>query len=236
MQMRVADVCGGCGRFCYLPDSVPLPPPRVHCNVQAVAIIRRLASPACPDFHPSLLPALCQAAAQAQQPEVYMEAASAAVHILISKEAAGAPASLPPGQEAALLLAQVQAISACLKAPSARAAPAAAGPADGGAATLLSELTAAVKLAAQRLKQLGWANFAGREGGGVAVHALCAIAFNQLLAAQRSGAHEHAVALATAMVPLLPMVDRHLPHDEVTGAAGQAKVRERLAAGAPARS
>lgn len=195
-------------------------------EMQAIATIRRFASSACSDFHISLLPALCQAAAGAQQPDVYKEAVGAAVQALISGEGPGASATLPPGQEAALLLAQVQAIDACLKAARAQAVSA-AGPADSGTAALLSELTAAVKLAAQRVKQLGWRAFAGGEDGSAAVQALCAIAYNQLLAAQHSGAHEHAVALATAMVSLLPLVDRHLLNDEVSGAEGQAKVRSR---------
>lgn len=200
-------------------------------NLQAVAAIRRLASPACPDFDPSLLPALCQAAAASKLPEVHKEALGAAVQVLIGRQGSGSSATLPSGQEAALLQAHVQAINACLKAAaSAQAAPAAAGAAGSGAAVLLSELTAAVKLAAQRIKQLGWSAFAG-EDGGAAMRALCAIAHNQLLAALHSGAHEHAVALATALVPLLPLVDRHLPHGEVTGAEGQAKVgRQQTAA------
>lgn len=58
---------------------------------------------------------------------------------------------------------------------------------------------------------------------GSRMQALCGLAYNQLLAAQQRGAHEHAVALATALWQLLPLADQHLPL-ELTGAAQQAKI------------
>lgn len=55
------------------------------------------------------------------------------------------------------------------------------------------------------------------------VQAICATAYNQLLAAQQHGAHEHVVALATTLFQLLPLADQHL-RVEATGAAQQARV------------
>lgn len=55
------------------------------------------------------------------------------------------------------------------------------------------------------------------------MHALCCLAYNQLLCARQRGALEHAVALATALFQLLPLADPHLKA-EATGAAQQAKV------------
>jgi hypothetical protein len=55
------------------------------------------------------------------------------------------------------------------------------------------------------------------------MQALCSLAYNQLLAAQQCSAHEHAVALATALWQLLPLAEQHLP-TELTGAAQQAKI------------
>ncbi len=125
----------------------------VHCS-QAVAAIRRLAS-GCADFHPSLLPSICQAASKAQHPAVGKEAYAAAVQALIKPEAAGS--KLPAGQEALLLRLYVQAIASCLDA--ANAGPAASS--DGGSRALYSELIAALKLVAKRIKLLGWAKFVG---------------------------------------------------------------------------
>lgn len=104
----------------------------------------------CDDFHPSLIPALCAAAAQAGHPAVSKQACSVAVAALISKpDPAG---GLPPQQEAALMLAHVQAIAACLE----------AAPAGGSSSeALLGELISAVNLVAKRLKLAGWAKMAG---------------------------------------------------------------------------
>ena len=55
------------------------------------------------------------------------------------------------------------------------------------------------------------------------MQALCSLAYNQLLEAQQRSAHEHAVALATALWQLLPLADQHLPV-ELTGAAQQARI------------
>lgn len=117
---------------------------------QAVAAIRRLTSGACPDFHTSLLPAMCQAAAKAAHPCVSKEALGAAVRALIQPDAA--TSALPAGQEAALLLAHTQAIAACLEA--------AEGTAAATAAPLYGELVASVKLATRRLRALGWKTLA----------------------------------------------------------------------------
>ena len=138
------------------------------CLLQAVATISSLAS-ACADFHPSLIAAMCQAAAKAQHPAVQKEALGTAVQLLVKAEAPNT--TLPAGQEAALLLAHVQAIDACLKAgPAAAEAAAAAGsPAvasGGGSGALYSELVAAVKLATRRLKLLGWERFVGGSSAG----------------------------------------------------------------------
>lgn len=59
--------------------------------------------------------------------------------------------------------------------------------------------------------------------GGASVEAVCRLAYNQLLAAQQSGAHEHVVALATALWQLLPLADQHL-RASVIGAAQQARI------------
>jgi len=98
--------------------------------------------------------------------------------MLVKGEAAAS--CLPPGQEAVLLLAQMQAINTCLKA-AARELPATGAGAAVGAAgassgsgnsgssnspALYGELLAAVKLASKRLKLLGWAKFAGAAAGG----------------------------------------------------------------------
>lgn len=136
--------------------------------MQAVATIRRLAAPPCQDFHPSLLPALCQAAAKAQQPEVFKEAASAAVQMLIVRAEGSAGSCLPPGQEAALLLALAQAIGKCLEAaPQLPLVVAGTTNSSNGSMALFSEMAATIKLAAQRLKLLGWQAFAGERSGQV---------------------------------------------------------------------
>jgi hypothetical protein len=129
--------------------------------LQAVANIRSLAS-ACADFHPSLIPAMCQAAAKAQHPAVQKEALGTAVQLLVKPDAPST--TLPAGQEAALLLGYVQAIAACLKAAPPAAQAAAGLPAvapGGGSGALYSELVAAIKLATRRLKLLGWEKFVG---------------------------------------------------------------------------
>ena len=59
--------------------------------------------------------------------------------------------------------------------------------------------------------------------GAADVQAVCCLAHNQLLAAQQGGAHDHAVALATALWQLLPLADQHLQAG-VAGAAQQARI------------
>lgn len=120
--------------------------------LQAVAVVRHLT--ACSDFHDSLLPLVCQAAAKAAHPAVSKEALSAAVQALVKPGATGSV--LPAGQEAALLLGYVQSIGTCLDA----AEDADAGGA-GGSGALYAELVAAVKLVVNRLRLLGWDKFTG---------------------------------------------------------------------------
>ena len=55
------------------------------------------------------------------------------------------------------------------------------------------------------------------------MESICSLAYNQLLAAQRSGAHEHVVALATALCQLLLLADQHV-RGEATGAAQQGAI------------
>lgn len=70
---------------------------------------------------------------------------------------------LPVGQEAALLRLYVQAISSCLDAARPAAQTGTAVSSDGGTGALYSELVAALKLVAKRIKLLGWAEMAGAD-------------------------------------------------------------------------
>ncbi|KAI3435859.1 hypothetical protein D9Q98_001917 [Chlorella vulgaris] len=168
---------------------------------QALAAITRLL--ACLDFHPSLLPAMCRAAAAARHPSVRKAAVSSAVQLLISPDAVAS--GLPHGREAQLLLELVRAISGCFQVVPSSVGTGCEVAGSGGASSgaLYGELVAAVKLVAKRLKLLGWQAFAGAAADGAAtMQAICGLVYNQLLAAQRQGAHEHVVALATATFQL----------------------------------
>lgn len=135
--------------------------------MQALAAITRLL--ACLDFHPSLLPAMCRAAAAARHPSVRKAAVSSAVQLLISPDAVAS--GLPHGREAQLLLELVRAISGCFQVVPSSVGTGCEVAGSGGASSgaLYGELVAAVKLVAKRLKLLGWQAFAGAAADGVSV-------------------------------------------------------------------
>lgn len=175
-----------------------------------LAVIRALES--CPDFHPSLVAAAVRAA-RGGGPTLAREAAALSLRTLVRPESA--TSAVAPGQEAALILAHMQAVAECLEAEETGAAAAAATaagappPAPGQArASLLSELTADVKLATRRLRLLGAERFAGTGATGAAALRLIADAASaSVLSALRSGCQEAAVTAATALCVLLPLAD-----------------------------
>lgn len=208
--------------------------------------MRRLT--ACGDFHHSLLPAAHQAAASAVHPAVGKEVLAAAVQALITPDAT--TSMLPAGHEAPLLLAFLQAIAACLEAAGGDAAPTAGSSAAALYAELTAAVKLVGKRL-RLLGCDAFAGTAGQVRGlgrsrGVSLppwqpcsqrastartysrqasclHAICGLAYNQLLGAVARGAHEQVVALSTTTWQLLPLADAQLQAD-ATGVAQQARV------------